>query len=349
MRAAVYRGPGDVRVEEVPEPSPGPGEVKVKVAFAGICGSDLHEYYRGALMVPVGYRHPLTGVQAPVILGHEVAGTVVDVGSGVDDMDLGQLVAIEPIVACKQCARCLDGAYNHCAQMAFHGFSTSSGGLAEYTVAARDMVHAIPPGVSPRQAALVEPLAVAWHAVQLARVASGDYCVILGAGPIGLGAMFGVRALGAHSVVVEVSEERRRVAQLAGATHVVDPTTCDVAEFVRELTGGRNAAACIDAAGVPATLREALRTIGVYGRIVMVGVPEAPLPLETGYLFVTEATLVASCAYRNDFPTVIEGVKRGDFPMEEWVQTIGLSRLIEDGFEALHEARVMKVLVDPTQ
>lgn len=349
MRAAVYRGPGDICIEDVPEPAPGPGEVKIKVAFAGICGSDLHEYYRGALMIPVGYRHPLTGVQAPVILGHEVAGTVVEVGSGVNDVELGQLVAIEPIVACKTCTQCRDGAYNHCAQMAFHGFSTSSGGLAEYTMVTRDMVHAVPPEVSPRQAALVEPLAVAWHAVQLAGLAPGDYCVIFGAGPIGLGAMFGVHAVGAHSIVVEVSEKRREIARLAGAGHVVDPTTSDVAELVRELTGGRNAAACIDAAGVSATLREALRTIGVYGRIVIVGVPESALPLETGFLFVTEATLVASCAYRNDFPTVIEGLRRGDYPIDEWVQTIGLSRLIEDGFEALHEARVMKVLVDPTQ
>jgi (R,R)-butanediol dehydrogenase / meso-butanediol dehydrogenase / diacetyl reductase len=349
MRAAVYRGPGDLRVEEVPEPQASPGEVKVQVAFAGICGSDLHEYYRGALMVPVGYRHPLTGVQAPVVLGHEVAGTVVDVGTGVDDLELGQLVAIEPIVACKQCARCQDGAYNHCAQMAFHGFSTRGGGLAEYTVAPRDMVHVVPPGVSARQAALVEPLAVAWHAVQLAGVTSGDYCVIFGGGPIGLGAMFGVNAIGAQSIVVEISEERRNIAKRAGATHVVDPAVSDVAETVKVLTGGGHIAACIDAAGVPATLRDALRTIGVYGRIVLVGVPKAPLPLETGYLFVTEATLVASCAYRDDFPTVIEGVRRGDFPMDEWVQTIGLSRVIEDGFEALHEARVMKVLVDPTQ
>ena len=349
MRAAVYRGPGNIRIEDVPEPAPGPGEIKVKVAFAGICGSDLHEYYRGALMVPVGYRHPLTGVQAPVILGHEVAGTVVEVGDGVNDVEVGQLVAIEPIVACKTCTQCRDGAYNHCAQMAFHGFSTSSGGLAEYTVVTRDMVHAIPPEVSARQAALVEPMAVAWHAVQLAGLTPGDHCVIFGAGPIGLGAMFGAHAVGGHSIVVEISEERRRIAARTGATHIVDPTTTNVGEVVRELTGGRGAAACIDAAGVPATLREALRTIGVYGRIVMVGVPEAPLPLETGYLFVTEATFVASCAYRNDFPTVIEGMRRGDYPMGEWVETIGMSRLIEDGFEALHAARVMKVLVDPTQ
>jgi (R,R)-butanediol dehydrogenase / meso-butanediol dehydrogenase / diacetyl reductase len=349
MRAAVYRRPGDIRIEEVPEPTPGHGEVKIKVAFAGICGSDLHEYYRCAQMVPLGYRHPLTGVQAPVILGHEVAGTVVDIGPGVDDIGAGQLVAIEPIVACKSCPQCRSGAYNHCAQMAFHGFSTGGGGLAEYTVVARDMVHPVPPGVSPQQAALVEPLAVAWHAVQLAGLGPGDYCVVFGAGPIGLGAMFGVHAVGAHSIVVEVSEKRREMARLAGAGDVVDPTTTDLAEVVRELTDGRNAAACIDAAGVPATLRDALRTVGIHGRVIMVGVPDAALPLEAGLMFRTEASLVASCAYRNDFATVIEGVRRGDFPMDRWVQTIGLSRLVEDGFEALHEARVMKVLVDPTQ
>jgi (R,R)-butanediol dehydrogenase/meso-butanediol dehydrogenase/diacetyl reductase len=348
MRAAVYYEPGDIRIEDVPEPSPGRDEVKVKVAFNGICGSDLHEYYGHAMMVPLGYRHPLTGVQAPVILGHEAAGTVVEIGPGVQGIEEGQLVAIEPIVACKTCMHCENGSYNHCTQMAFHGYSTGGGGLAEYTVVGSDMVHVIPAGITSQQAALVEPMAVAWHALKLANLKPGDYCVIFGAGPIGLGAYFGARAMDVHPIIVEVSEHRRAAARQIGAA-VVNPADGGVYEQVLEITGGRSAAACIDAAGVAATLENALGVVGVHGCVVIVGVPDGRLPLTAGLMFMTEASLVASRAYCNDFPEVIEGVRRGDYPLDGWVKTIGMEQLVEEGFEALRQGREIKVLVDPAR
>jgi len=349
MRAAVYYEPGRIRIEDVPEPSAGPGEVKVKVAFNGICGSDLHEYYGHAMMVPLGYRHPLTGVQAPVILGHEAAGTVVEVGSGVQGIEEGQLVAIEPIVACKTCIHCQKGSYNHCKQMAFHGYSTGGGGLAEYTVVGSDMVHIMPDGITAQQAALVEPMAVAWHALKLANVKPGDYCVIFGAGPIGLGAFFGARAMDVHPIIVEVSEHRRAAARQVGADAVINPADGSVYAQVLKITGGSSAAACIDAAGVAATLDNALCVVRVHGRVVIVGVPDGPLPLTAGLLFLTEASLVASRAYCNDFPDVIDGVRRGDYPLDGWVTTIGMEQLVEDGFEALRDGREIKVLVDPSR
>src|SRR5229473_189799 len=129
MRAAVYHGRRDLRLESVPEPEPGPGDVKLRVIYNGICGSDLQEYYDG----PVTTRttpHPLTGVKNPVILGHELCAEVVSCGAGVDDLAPGDLVAVEPLETCGCCMWCRTGQYNHCPNLALHGYNRSSGGLA---------------------------------------------------------------------------------------------------------------------------------------------------------------------------------------------------------------------------
>ncbi|MGD9797029.1 MAG: alcohol dehydrogenase catalytic domain-containing protein, partial [Acidimicrobiia bacterium] len=140
MRAAVYHGVGDVRLEDVEEPEVGPGEVKLAVVLNGLCGTDLHEVFDSQRAVPSS-PHPLTGVTAPVILGHEIGGTVVEVGAGVDDLEIGALVAVEPLHRCGACPSCDAGDVNLCDRLAFHGLSTRGGGLAERTVVRREMVH----------------------------------------------------------------------------------------------------------------------------------------------------------------------------------------------------------------
>ena len=143
MRAAVYYGVGDVRIEDVPEPTPGPGEVKIELAFNGVCGSDLHEYFSAPTFVPVE-PHPQTGVSAPVVLGHEFSGTVTEVGADVTSTAPGQRAALRPTYSCGTCASCLRGLPNICRVLAFHGLSASGGGLAEHTVMPADMVHPLP-------------------------------------------------------------------------------------------------------------------------------------------------------------------------------------------------------------
>ena len=147
MRAAVYHGVGDVRVEDVPEPSPGRGEVKIKLAHNGICGSDLHEYYSASTFIPLE-PHPQTGVQAPVIMGHEFSGTVAELGEGVTGLEVGQPAALRPTHSCGTCPPCKQGLPNICRILAFHGLSAEGGGLAEYTVVTADQVHPLPEGVS---------------------------------------------------------------------------------------------------------------------------------------------------------------------------------------------------------
>src|SRR5256885_8347721 len=247
MRAALYHGRQDLRLTSVPEPEAGPGEVKLRVLYNGICGSDLLEYYDG----PITTRstpHPLTGVQNPVIMGHELCGEVVALGEGIEDLAVGPLVAVEPVETCGRCLYCGLGQYNHGPTLAIKG-SNGAGGLAESTVVKRRMAHPLPPGVTALQGALIEPLAIAWHTVNRCAVSAGEVVAIHGAGPIGVGAFLTLRRRGVEAIVVDPSPARRTALTALGARTVLDPNACDAVAAIRDLTGGRGADAPIDAAG----------------------------------------------------------------------------------------------------
>ena len=250
MRAAVFHGRRDLRLETVAEPQPGPGDVKLRVLYNGICGSDLHEYYDG----PVTTRttpHPLTGVRNPVILGHELCGEVVALGAGIEDLVPGDLVAVEPLETCGRCIYCSLGQYNHYPLLAFHGYNRAGGGLAEYTVVRRTMAHRLPPGMTALQGALIEPLAIAWHTANRCEVEAGQTVAIHGAGPIGVGVFLTLRQRGVETIVVDPSPARRAVLAGLGARSLLDPASSDPVAAIRDLTGGRGAHASVDAAGVP--------------------------------------------------------------------------------------------------
>lgn len=239
MRAARIHGPEDIRVDDIEEPTVGPNEVKVKVAFNGICGTDLHEYYHGPRLVPVGRPHPVSGAMVPVVLGHEASGHVVELGDGVQHLALGDLVAIEPLQSCGSCDRCSSGLYNLCFASLFHGLNTGGGGLSELTVVPAAKALLVPAGVTALQAGLVEPLAVAYHAVRRAQVEAGKTAVVHGAGPIGIGSFLALRRAGIDAIVVEPSPARRAAVADLGAARVIDPTMSDVAAAIVDLTGGR--------------------------------------------------------------------------------------------------------------
>src|SRR2546421_7076123 len=275
MRAALYYGRQDLRLTSVPEPEAGPGEVKLRVLYNGICGSDLHEYFDG----PVTTRntpHPLTGVQNPVIMGHELCGEVVALGEGIDDPLMGNLVAVEPVETCGRCLHCGLGQYNHCPSLAIHGYNRAGGGLAEYTVVKRRMAHALPPGVSALQGALIEPLAIAWHTVNRCAVSAGQMVAIHGAGPIGAGAFLTLRRRGVEAIVVDPSPARRSALAGLGAKQLLDPSACDVVAAIRDLTGGRGADASIDAAGGAEALAAVLAGTPAGGAAGAGGMPHPP-------------------------------------------------------------------------
>ncbi len=191
MRAVVYNAREDVAITDVPEPKAGDGQVLVKVGYNGICGTDLHEYYAGPIFIPTE-PHPLTGRAAPLILGHELAGTVVEVGPGVKSLSEGDRIAVEPLYVCGECVPCRAGRYNICTRIGFHGLSTD-GGMAEYTVVNESMAHKLPDEVSTELGALVEPMSVAYHAAKLGDVDPDGTALVFGGGPIGIGLWFALR------------------------------------------------------------------------------------------------------------------------------------------------------------
>lgn len=348
MRAAVYHGPNEVEIADVREPEPGPGQVKIAVGFNGICGTDLHEYYAGPIFVPTS-PHVLTGQQMPLVLGHEFSGTICDLGAGVTGWSVGDRVAVEPLYRCGHCGPCSAGNYNICQSIGFHGLM-SDGGMAEFTVVPVDMLHSLPDGVSLELGALVEPMAVAFHAATLGDVGAGDTAMVFGAGPIGIGLWFALRGKGLEDVyVVEPSPTRRAAIEALGA-RTLDPTTADVAALIADETDGSGADAVYDAAGVEPAVRTALACVGARKPMVSVAIYEKPLTTPLIDLVMNESRIQGSLCYTAaDYRAVIDLMAAGSYDTTGWVSRIGIADVVEEGFEALHAGTKMKVLVDPTR
>ncbi|RMG55334.1 MAG: 2,3-butanediol dehydrogenase, partial [Bacteroidetes bacterium] len=277
MKAAVWYGKRDVRVEEVSEPAaPGPGQAKVKVHWCGICGSDLHEYDAGPIFIPATAPHPLTGVQAPLILGHEFSGEVVEVGEGVREVKVGDRVTADACQYCGECYMCKMNRYSLCSSLAFTGLM-ANGAFAEYVNVPAYTLYSLPPEMPSDVGALVEPLAVGIHAIRRAPVIQGDSVAVVGAGTIGLVTLQAARAAGASQVfVLEMAKARKEYAQKLGATAVIDPSETDPVAEVRRLTNGLGVDVAIECVGSEITGALALDLARVGGKVVLVGIFEKP-------------------------------------------------------------------------
>lgn len=346
MRAARYHGVRDVRIEDVPDPTPGEGEVLVRVAHNGICGSDLHEYYSAPTFIPT-QAHPQTGVSVPVVLGHEFSGTVAEVGAGVDADLVDRNVAVRPAYSCGTCEACKRGMPNICRVLAFHGLSGPGGGLSELTVLPADMVHALPDDVSLELGALVEPMAVGHAAVHRVPFEPGDLAMIVGAGPIGIGLWFALKARGHDNVLVsETSPERRAAITALGAQNVIDPRAADLGEATAGLSGGVGATVVFDAAGVGAAITDSVPVMAPRGSILIVGIHEKPFDFNPTSLLLQEVAVVGSLIYTAaDYDAVITNMSKGVYDTTGWVDHSTLDDLTKS-YDELRAGRRMKILVD---
>lgn len=351
MRAARYYGKEDVRVEEIEEPQVRPGTVKIAPAFNGICGSDLHLYHDGPMPPAPTEPHPISGETLPVVFGHEFSGVVEEVGEGVTGIEVGDRVAVEPLMVDGTCAACQAGKYNLCEKMGFIGISGLGGGLSEHIVVEERWVHKV--GDMPLdQAALIEPLSVALHAVRHAGVndeARGNVAVVGGAGPIGLLTAAVLRAYGLKTIVSEVSDVRREKALDSGvADVVVDPSKEDLAEVVRREAGEGMAQFAFDAAGVGVVLDQLLSVTGPGGRVEVVAIHTKPYELNiTGSLTMQDRVLGASIGYANDHAEAIRLVNEGLVNLEPFITSrIKVDDIVKDGYEKLlHDRSEVKILV----
>ncbi|KAK3066645.1 hypothetical protein LTR53_016921 [Teratosphaeriaceae sp. CCFEE 6253] len=352
MRALRFHGNRDVRIDNVEEPILRPGWVKVKNEWCGICGSDLHEYLVGPRNAP-STPHVLTGEQLPVILGHEFAGTILSLGEGLEESHLkpGQKCTVFPVLGDRSCHWCQQDVSGMCPQWGFLGYSGYGGGMAEYIcVDARD-VYLIPESMSLEVAALVEPLAVAWHGVKLGfpTPGAGDSALVLGAGPIGIAVILCLRAHGIKTIIVsELSELRSQQAKDAGATHVLNPLKTDVVDESKRLTGGLGCHVALECAGVQASFDTALYGVRGKGTIVNIGVFEKDVTFNPNIVNRRSLTYIGSNVYsRAEFQEVIEAVVDGRIERPERMITgrVSLHEGVEKGFEALIQEREKHVKI----
>lgn len=348
MKAARWYNKKDIRVEQVEEPVIEAGKVKIKVAWAGICGSDLHEYVAGPILLPVDEPHPLTKEKAPLIMGHEFSGDVVEVGEGVTHVKVGDRVTVEPIWRCGECAGCRSGRYNLCDQLGFHGLAGGGGGFAEYTTVPEVMVHKIPDHMSYELAALVEPAAVALHAVRQSKLKTGDTAAVFGAGPIGLLNIQACFLAGAEKVyAIELSEERKELAANLGAT-VIDPSEVNPVEEIVKLTNG-GVDVSYEVTGVPVVLQQAIDSTKLAGETVIVSIWESNPAIDANTVVLKEKNIVGTIAYRDIFPAVINLIAEGRFDAGKLItKKIDLDDIVNEGFETLvKEKSQVKILVKP--
>lgn len=338
MLQQVMTVPGTIEFREVETPHPGPGQVLVKIMRIGVCGSDIHVYHG---------KHPFTPY--PVTQGHEVSGKIVELGTGVSDLKVGQKVTIEPQVVCGKCHPCRHGKYNLCENLKVMGFQTT-GTASEYFAVDREKITPLPDEMSYDEGAMIEPLAVTVHAARRFSGLKGAKVAILGCGPIGLLLAQSCRALGAAEVLItDISDKRLSLARSCGFEHTVNTKETDFGEALVACFGPDKADVIYDCAGNDITMGQAIRDSRKGSTIILVAVFAGMAHVDLAALNDKELTLDTSMMYRHeDYVKAIELVREGKillkalmtkhFPFREYLEAY---RYIDENRE-----NTMKVLID---
>lgn len=350
MKAAVWHGKEDIRIEQLPEPEVGPGQVKLRIRQCGVCGSDLHEYYDGPFIIPAK-PHPLTGRSGgPLILGHEFSATVAELGEGVKGFSVNDRVTVNPLIYCGECHFCKRGEHIMCAKLGTIGFAWD-GAFAEYGVFPDYSLIKLPEAVSDDMGAAVEPLAVAIHAVNRSAMKIGDIVAVIGAGPIGLFVQQACKASGAgHVYVIEPMEARRKTAAQTGATEVFDPTAVDAGKEIANLTKGLRADIAFDCVGNQASFDTAVKVTGRRATICVVGLALKPIAVPFIRLWGHEKQVTFSSGYQDEFSASIAYLEDGRVKVDDLITGhIVLDDLVEGGIKELrnHPDKHVKILVQP--
>ncbi|MEK3722787.1 NAD(P)-dependent alcohol dehydrogenase [Paenibacillus sp. FSL H8-0034] len=343
MNAAVMDKPLQIAIKKVKKPVPGPHEALVKVYCIGVCGSDIHYYEHGRIGRYV--------VDSPIILGHELAGVVIQIGDQVTNISIGDRVAVEPGVTCGRCSFCKSGRYNLCPEVVFMATPPVDGAWAEYVAIRSDFLFKLPEEMSYEQGALLEPLSVGFHAMKRGKVGPSDRVLILGLGPIGLLAIQAARLFGVTEIIAsDVVPFRREFALKLGATGVINPLESDVSEQLSSLTGGEGVDVIIESSGNNQAISDTIRLVNRGGRIVFIGLPTAAqIPMDMNMLIDSELDAYGVFRYANTYPAAIQALKKSDIDL---CQTITHKFALDEIQEAIelvrtHKDTSVKVMIYP--
>ena len=351
MKAAVFHGRGDVRVETLADPTPARGEVVLEVYATGICGTDAHEFAHGPTMFPITREHPVTHHRGPMVPGHELTGVVVARGGDVTQFQEGQLLACGAGYSCGTCAFCRSGRSNQCAQYATVGLQRD-GGLAEFcAVPATACVPVTDASMPPDVVALVQPVAIAHHAARRGRIAPGEDAVVIGVGGIGAFLTHVLVQLGARVCAIDLDADRLALARSLGAAATIAGGDAAATaalvqeagfapEVVYEVTGSDPGAATALAVARPTT------------RVVLVGLQSRPFELDARALTLREFELIGTNAHARevDLPAALRMLSARTDPWDDVAPAaIALEELVSGGLLPLSSGQsgAVKVLVDP--
>ncbi len=322
--AAVYRGNKTFSVEQKQVSEPGPGEVQIKVAYCGICGTDLH-IFLGHMDQRVGFERTI---------GHEMSGTISAVGTGVDGLKTGDRIVVRPLDHCGECPACLAGHEHICHNLKFIGIDTE-GAFQEYWNVPAHTIHVLPEGLDLAHAALIEPLAVACHDVNRAKVKPGEDVLVIGGGPIGLLVALVAHHAGGKVTISEISDSRLAYAEKLGFT-TINPKTADPVEQVNAQTGGKGADVVFEVSGSQPGVDLMTDAAAVRGRIVMVAIHAKKPEVAMFRFFWRELELFGARVYRpEDYDQAMQLLAKGVVDCASFITDIQPLEDIQGAFEAL--------------
>lgn len=343
MKALLLSEYSRLDVVDIPMPRPGPDEVLVKVEACGICGSDVHGYDGSS-----GRRIP------PIVMGHEAAGSVAAVGSGVPDLREGQHVTFDSTIYCGTCHYCRNGEPNLCEFREVLGVATPDfrrqGAFAEYVVVPRRVIYPLPEHLAFSEAAMIEPLSVAVHAVRLSQLPEQSSALVVGAGMIGLLVLQTLRHAGCTNVIVsDIDDTRLALAKELGATVTVNAKSADAVAEVLRHTGGVGVDVALEAVGSTPTVKTAIESVRRGGTVTLIGNVVAHVEIPLQVVVSRQIRLQGSAASAGEYPECIEMLASGSINVKPLISMIAP---LEEGarwFERLHgrEANLMKVILAP--
>ncbi|WP_120338848.1 zinc-dependent alcohol dehydrogenase [Cryobacterium soli] len=335
MFTASYVGNQTIDVREAEPAAPAAGMVQIKVAYAGICGTDLH----------ILHGHMDQRVTTPAIIGHEMSGTIAAVGEAVHGWNVGDAVTVMPLAWDGTCPACLAGNEHICQNLDFIGID-SPGALQEYWNVPAEVLVALPATLRLDHAALVEPVAVSVHDVRRSGLVPGEKAVVIGGGPIGVLIATTAREFGGEVVVIELDAARRQAIADLGF-EVLDPRAVDQVAWVTEWTGGAGADVVFEVSGAAAAVLGATDLARVRGRLVIVAIHPDPRPVNLQRVFWRELTIIGARVYqRADYETAVELLTRGVIPADLMITRIEPITRTAAAFEALASGQAMKILID---
>lgn len=354
MKALRFHAAKDLRIEEIAEPTtPEDDEVVIENRYAGICGTDLHEYAAGPIFVP-SEPHPITGVCGPQVLGHEFGGVVTKIGASITHVKVGDRVSVQPFMTPRSGDYYIDrGQFNLSDTMALAGLSWIGGGMAEACLLKGYNVYKLPDTMSDEDAALVEPTAVAVYGVERGGVTPGDSVLVTGAGPIGLLSLLAARAAGAVQLFVsDPNATRLKIAkEIVPDVVVIDPTKETVGDVIREATEGNvGCDVALECVGNALALQGCCDAVRKQGVVVQIGLHSGEAPVNWFDVVYKDIDIRGSWAYNSQiWPRVMRLIDSGIIPASKVVtKIVTLDTVIKDGFDALMDpgGTQLKILID---